>query len=58
MWKMTNAHNKTRNMARNTEKLIMHTLGPRKLKKKRGKCEMHTFRPGMWQENLKYLKNA
>ena len=33
-WKMTNAHNKTWNMARNTEKIIMHTLGPRKLKKK------------------------
>ena len=26
----------------------------RKLKKKkRGKCEIHTLRPGIWQENLK-----
>ena len=40
---MTNAHNKTWNIARNTEKLIMHTLGPRKLKKKTWKMRNAHF---------------
>ena len=54
---MTNAHIKAWSMARNSEKWILHTLGPvicrGNWKKKRGKCEIHTLRPGIWQENLK-----
>ena len=48
-------------MARNIEKIYnahVRTCNmSRKLKKKRGKFEMHTLRPGIWQENLKNLKN-
>ena len=49
-------------MARNTEKINnahFRTCNmSRKLKKKSGKCEMHTLRPGIWQENLKNLKKG
>ena len=39
--KNNNAHFRTCNMSRKLKK------------KKRGKCEIHTLRPGIWQENLK-----
>ena len=59
---MRNAHSRTWNMLKKlknvkNEKRTLQTLEYGKNTEKRGKLEMQTVRPGIWQETLKNLEN-